>query len=308
MSRSPTLPSYLIPVVALLGGIGFNSSVEAALWIEDFNGSSASYQLKRAGKLVPIQIYLNLQRGDRLDVKGADKKIRLKSDDGQTIEVSQRESPYIVEVSHEAPNVADNLLQWIGAWITARLDDGTGRRTVSAVSREKILPITIPLVSTEDSYLIGGRRTLHLAWQGGYPPFRIRITHAGAAGFSFDRAGIRPEGVMEWNWETPKLDLSPGRYHLSITDDKRKASAGVQIVDESEAPEAVSLKGQITDEVRETLRAVCLAADPGWRLEAFQKLSLLGPQHPPAEMAAVSFARGHFLPDDCRIERETLSQ
>lgn len=282
--------------VSILLLLVLSATVGAATWIEDFDGQPEAYRLERNGQAMPVEIYQELQVGDRLVVTEQNHTLWVRHDDGSRTAITSERSPYPVQQQAATPGIVSNLISWAGSWLNTRWGEGRLRPVVSTVSRGgEIKPITVPLVLEEPAHLVAGDRPLHLAWEGGYPPFRLRLVMQARNSVVLDKQGIDLEGVNTWHYRSEPVPLAVGRYRLEIGDGKRRETVDIEVVPSSALPvPPAALEGSGEENnVEQTVYAWWLAAqNEAWMLEAYQRAAELADSHAPARILKHSLATG----------------
>ncbi len=269
----------------------------AATWIEDFSGDPADFRLERGTQPLPVEIYRMLQAGDRLTVLEEDSVLYLKRDDGSRVDIRKSAAPYIVQETGQPPGPMTNLWQEISAWLTRQRVDGVDRPVISVITKGgPIPPISLPLVPGEKARLDAGTRPLYLAWQGGEPPYQVRLTNA-AGQELLKQSGIAAPGGNTQPFKTAPVPLTPGQYQLIISDAQRQATVAVEVVPATPLPPPATLAGITDADIRQTLEALWLASQgEAWRLEAYQRVMPLEAQHRPARLLRYSLEKGQAPP------------
>ena len=151
----------------------------------------------------------------------------------------------------------------------------------------------IPLL--EDPMMLAAvKRPFCLSWQGGRPPYRIRLYH------QYERKPfIEREPVKENSLKIDNLALSQGNYSLKINDaEGRKLQAKFTVVDPNELPrmphQEELRQRDLAEAAKITLHATWLAAqnDGKWIFECYQRVAGIADKYHPACLLRNALADG----------------
>jgi len=292
-----------VPLLLLLGLAGQAGMAPAAVWIEFYDGERDAYRLHRDRERLPIAIYQDLQKGDRLSVDQPGLSLWLKRDDGTTEVLTSRNSPYWVEDGGKAPGVLDQLLAFAGEFLSIGMDDGSARPSVvTAGSRgdepEPPRPVRFPLAPSGTARLGEGPRPLRLFWVGGEPPVRVRLLREGATEPLLELSLRDLAGNAERRLELPRMRLRPGPHVLELRDARRRIRIDLEIVAAAALPRpSADLGPDEQDPLRANLYAIWLASQGDeWVLEAYQRAKALAAEHRPARAFGYSLEAGRRPP------------
>jgi hypothetical protein len=129
----------------------------------------------------------------------------------------------------------------------------------------EIKPINVPIL-VPGARIVAGERDLPLAWQGGCPPFVVRVETGNAS-------LVHRESIDGRQVRLDDVPLAVGKYAVIVTD-----SAGRRFESSLEAvPQGPTLPAELAAESSNlgvTAQAVWLAKqdDGRWRLESFERL------------------------------------
>jgi len=268
-------------------------TASAATWIVDFTGAPDDFRLERGNQTLPIEIYRQLQPNDRLFVLVDGSVLSLKQDDGRRIDLRKSNSPYLIRNQGKPPTALDNFLHGCRTWLTRQRLEEVDRPVISIYTRgEPVPPISLPLVSGATARLSAGTRPLYLAWQGGEPPYQVRLTNT-AGKEILKQTGIAAPGGNTQPFKTAPVPLKPGQYRLTISDAKSQARVTVEVVPAIPLPPPATLAGVTDTDIRQTLEALWLASQgEAWWLEAYQRVMPLEGQHQPARLLRYSLEKG----------------
>ena len=272
-------------------------TASAATWIVDFTGAPDDFRLERDNQTLPVEIYRQLQPNDRLFVLVDGSVLSLKQDDGSRIEIQKNNSPYVIRDQGKPPAALENFLHGCRTWLTRQRLEEVDRPVIGIYTRgEPVQPISLPLVPSATTRLNAGTRPLYLAWQGGEPPYQVRLTNA-AGKELMKQTGIAAPGGNTQPFKTAPLHLQPGQYRLTIRDAQRQATVAVEVVPTTPLPPPATLAGVTDADIRQTLEALWLVSQgEAWRLEAYQRVIPLEAQHRPARLLRYSLEKGQAPP------------
>ena len=189
----------------------------------------------------------------------------------------------------------DNLWEWACHFFKER-DDYEKRcymKHLYTPRNGKNDSLVIPLLEGP-RILAAVKRPFCLSWQGGSPPYRIRLYH------QYERKPfIEREPVKENSLKIEDLALSPGNYSLKINDaEGRKLQAKFTVVDPNEVPQMPyqeELRQRDWSEAAKiTLHATWLAAqnDGKWIFESYQRVAGFADEYHPAFLLRNALAGG----------------
>jgi hypothetical protein len=273
-------------------------TVSAATWIVDFTGEPENFRLERGNQTIPVEIYRQLQPNDRLFVLVDDSSISLKQDDGSSIEIQKSNSPYVIQDQGKPPAAPDNFLHACRTWLTRQRLEEADRPVIGIYTRgDPVPPISLPLAPAAKVRLSAGTRPLYLAWQGGEPPYQVRLTNA-AGKELWKQTGIAAPGGNTQPFRTAPVSLKPGQYRLIISDDaKRQVIVAVEAVSAIPLPPSATLAGITDADIRQTLEALWLVSQgEAWWLEAYQRVMPVEAQHRPARLLRYSLEKDQAPP------------
>ncbi len=273
-ARIPKIVGLFLLLVSSVGA-DVPTSVRAG-WIDSFDGSAAGYVLRRGDQVLPVQYFMPLLAGDRIEIRAADGLVRVRLGEDAPLVLNHDKSLFEVPRTGTPPSVWGNLMTWASGWFTELHDESASARLISAVSKgDAVAGPASGLLFTEIVGLSAGRRPLALAWRGGTAPFRVQLSR--------DEQGAMPvidlTDIPVTECLIPEVDLSPGQYLLEIRDGAgRHLISDVAVVDPAEVPrpEPAAAPGGLPEEAARTVTAAWLAGQRGgwvWRLEAYQAIA-----------------------------------
>lgn len=145
-------------------------------YIEVLHGSLDAFSIERQGRAFPPALLLPIQAGDRVHVRGGGNLLTLRCG-SKAIKVTTEESPYVIPVSAAPPGFVARLGDVLIA-LAARLQQQQAKAaaTVSLSGRGEEITLTMPLLDEQRSKLRSDVTRVFLAWRGGTPPYRVRVT------------------------------------------------------------------------------------------------------------------------------------
>ncbi|BAP55500.1 secreted protein [Thioploca ingrica] len=300
------LSGWLLSLSALAQEVG---------WINQFDGQTENYLLKRENKTVPVDLLKLLEVGDQISVTDKQHSIELNLQGGnQTVKVTYENSPFLIEANHQVPAELSELWKWT----TKRFDEwhqlliqkeelkkkqleqeaktrGEGSAkspTMSLLANEK------PDVTLQSAYLVAGKRPLYLQWHGGTPPYRVTIKKRldELLTLTTEQTMITTEAIT-FDANSP--------YRVEIIDAKNNAfKGGFRAVNPESLPthpEALPTN-KLPEVVYQTLQAIWLTAqkegneeESKWIFEAYQQIAALANQYLPAQLLQQALAQGARL-------------
>jgi hypothetical protein len=280
-----------------------STGTQAAYWIDEINREPDDYQLIKANKTkVPVAIYKTLEDGDCIEVIGAKAKLWIASDSGPK-EMLSRDGISNKCITEKKPTSikTSNLAEWAGRWLTSRIHSTTSRTAVSLLTRgDEAKGITIPLANHGGLKMVSGKRSLYFSWQGGKPPFSVRMTSEAGRRTLFERRSITDRQV-----EFDPAFLAEGIYRIEIGDAVGTTAEKLRIVSPGEMPYS-GVKSRASGNLQDQLavvEAVKLASQgDGWAFEAYQNAADLAPRYQPAQILQKSLEQGDVpspMPELC---------
>jgi len=270
----------------------------SAAWIDGLEGSVGDFKLSRNGQLVAVKIFLMLEEGDCIDVVHSGSTLWIASDNPSIPRkaVSYENPPYCLKSEDigRARGLGSNLVAWIGGWLTDRVTT-QARAVVSTVARgEEMQYISLPLASLGGLKMVAGRRPMYLAWEGGCPPYSVRVVTEDGHGVL-----MHQQGIQESRFTSAPMFFRPGRYRIEIGDKDENVKQALEVVESGAMPsppsELQATKG--SDDMQALLKAAALASHgSGWAFEAYQIASELGDHYQPARVLRESIEQGDMPP------------
>jgi hypothetical protein len=250
-------------------------------YIERIVGDLQNIRIDRRGQSLQPAILLPLRPDDRVFLKpGSELYLQLGN---RRVQIADKDSPYRVPAVDAPPAFLMRLhstLVSLGAKLTSQYVRSSV--PVSTSSRGHDGPLSMSVVEDEGSRLGSHRTAVHIAWDGGKPPFAVAIV----SGQGKTLAG--QEGVEDWRLRLPfpQGPIPEGPARIVVEDGAGdRISKLIQIVPVQRLPERVA-----PGDLPPNLHAV-VAADQfirtnrrHWRFEAYQDLAALADSYEPARL------------------------
>lgn len=274
-------------VALVLTGLFLATLVEAdgpaVGWVHDFDGKDPRiYKLMRGEERIALGYFTPIYRDDRIIVEHKTFTIRLAYDNGRVIEsVGHRDPPYVVQRTARIPDRWANIAAWAGGWFSAWQSETATVMSVHVRSGADG-PISFRLFANGQARIAAGPRPLFLAWDGGSPPYEVRI-RTGSAADVLTVVG----GVAEARVRTAALSIPVGRLQVEILDRAgRRAGETAHVVERAPAEPADLRESGLPTPMRRALFAAWLAGrERGqWSLEAYQLAAADASSYEPAAL------------------------
>ncbi|HET8722142.1 MAG TPA: hypothetical protein VFM24_08950 [Nitrospira sp.] len=250
-------------------------------YIERIVGDLKDIRIDRQGKMLEPAILLPLRADDRVLLKGGS-ELYLQLGNRRVV-IADKDSPYRIPSADAPPAFLRRLrstLVSLGTKLTSQYVRSSA--PVSTSSRGHDDPLSMPIVEDEVSRLTSDRTAVHVAWDGGKPPFTVAIV----SGQGKQLAG--QTGIRDWrlrlSLEVSELPQGPARIVVEDGGGERMSKV-VQVVPVHSLPKRVE-----RDDLPRELYAV-VAADQlietnrrQWRFEAYQDLAALADSYEPARL------------------------
>jgi hypothetical protein len=256
-------------------------------------GTSGSFVPRPDGKLLPLA---DVRSGDEIAIankggclwvrlfnnetmsltKGDDTTLEVSYSDGRTETV---QGTYAVpDRSPGAPGLLGNLFDVLAGMVTRQFNYDR-QAVIAAVRGEE--PLDLPLLWSDENYVVAGSRALALSWVGGEAPFAVEI------GPEAGPPAIAKAGVTDRGLGPVLVDLTPGPWRLAIHDATGETVEGaLTVVPTSELPAAPPDQGleDLPEALREAAYAAWLAEqdDGRWMYEAYLRAGALAGEFAPA--------------------------
>jgi hypothetical protein len=269
----------------LIGGWSVQAATKPAPsrdigYIERIVGDLNDIRIERHGESLQPAILLPLRADDRVFLKpGSELYLQLGN---RRVLIANKDSPYRIPAVDAPPAFLTRLrttLVSLGAKLTTQYERSSV--PVSTSSRGHEGRLSMPVVEDEISRLGSHRTGVHIAWEGGRPPFAVELSQQG-------RRIARTEGVQDWRllllFAPSAIQEGPAR--LTVEDGAGdRISKMINVVPVRSLPDRVA-QGDLPP----TLHTV-VAADQlvqvnlrHWGFEAYQDLAALADSYEPARL------------------------
>ncbi len=250
-------------------------------YIERIVGDLKDIRIDRHGESMQPAILLPLRADDRVVLKrGCELYLQLGN---RRVVVAEKDSPYRIPAVDAPPAFLTRLrstLMSLGAKLTSQY--ARSSVPVSTSSRGHEGPLSMPVVEDVASRLASHRTTIHIAWEGGTPPFAVRMLSGQG------KTIAAQERVQEWRlqllWPPGAIPDGPARIVVEDGAGQRLIKL-IDLVPVHSLPKPVAM-----GDLPPALHAV-IAADQliqtnrrQWGFEAYQNLAALADSYEPARL------------------------
>ena len=250
-------------------------------YIERIVGDLKNIRIDRHGQSVQPAILLPVRVDDRVFLKrGSELYLQLGN---RRVIITEKDSPYRIPMVDAPPAFLTRLrstLMSLGSKLTSQYVRSSV--PVSTSGRGPEGPLSLPVVEDDISRLGSHRTAIHLAWEGGTPPFAVHVVSAQGETLAVQ------ESVQEWRlrllWPSGAMMEGPARIVVEDGAGQR-ISKLINLVPVHSLPERVA-----QSDLPPTLHAV-IAADQliqtnrrQWGFEAYQDLAPLADSYEPARL------------------------
>lgn len=261
------------------------STVASIGYVEQLEGDIDGIRIERNGKSLSPAVLLPLQTGDRLLALNRDSAISVLIGNRRVV-ITTKESPYLVPPVDQPPGFLTRLqstLISVGAKLTSQYVRASV--PVSTSSRGHEGPLSLPLIEDELSKVGAERTLLHVAWEGGAPPFVVRLMTRGI------EAAVRRDVADTWRTSLPipRDGNSPGIIQIVVEDSAGdRVQKSIAVVPTTALPPLPAVLRE--DGLPPTLKtlliadALLLSNRRTWGLEAYQELAPLAESYEPARL------------------------
>ena len=286
-------PAWVIVVTVLLAAQVVAAAGAAVTgWIESFDGPREQYRVLRAGRPLPVELFMTLRQDDEIIVQPGG-RVKIVLDGGRVVEeISAATTSRVARREREIPSVLGNVLDWAAQWFTRWHDQHIGR--VDVYVRGGPIELLMPPSGGGGSVmprLVAGARSIFFAWDGGVAPYHVVVE-------GLDGQDAKPHVTPAADQRSAvQLTLRPGRYVMEVRDARTGRARGrFVVVAGSDVPAMPALPrpaGESTPMV-ETLAAAWLAAqgEGQWVLEAYQRVVPHATRYYPATLLRDALERG----------------
>jgi hypothetical protein len=270
------------PLRGWIAHAGTNSpSTRDIGYIERIVGDLKDIRIDRQGQSLQPAILLPLRADDRVILKaGSELYLQLGN---RRVLIADTNSPYRVPAVDAPPAFLTRLrstLVSLGTKLTSQYVRSSV--PISTSSRGHDGPLSMPVVEDQGSRLGSHRTAVHLAWDGGTPPFAVAIVSARGETF----AGQTDVQTRRLGLPLPPRPIPEGPARIVVEDGAgARMIKVIQVVPLQSLPERPE-----RNELPPNLYAV-LAADQliqanrrYWTFEAYQDLAALADSYEPARL------------------------
>jgi hypothetical protein len=250
-------------------------------YIERIVGDLQDIRIDRQGHSLQPAILLPLRPDDRVFLKpGTELSLQLGN---RRVLIADKDSPYRVPAVDAPPAFLMRLrstLVSLGGKLTSQYVRSSV--PVSTSSRGHDGPLSMSVVEDEGSRLGSHRTAVHIAWEGGRPPFAVKIVSAQG------KTLAGQEGIHDWRLRLGVAQgaIPEGPARIVVEDGTGdRISTLIQVVPIQSLPERVA-----PGDLPPNLHAV-VAADQFiranrryWRFEAYQDIAPLADSYEPARL------------------------
>ncbi len=255
------------------------------------------YTVKRQGQPLP-SLPSSLQAKDVIDLLPEQSILQLQLGSQSVItDVKYKDLAYTVHATGEVPTINNNLVSWLGQWLTQanenQLQQAVILRTRGETENTTTLPsITLLASAPQEQQLIAGERLLELAWSGGKAPFTLTLAHAGHAQVLATN--------LQTQWLRQTVSLSPGKYQLLLQDAQIKGPISYQftvVTKLPSMPDELSMVNLSANHLRLVIQSAWLAnQDEGkWLWEAYQQVGMLADNYLSARTLKTALEQGQSI-------------
>jgi hypothetical protein len=249
-----------------------------------------TYVIIRHGKRLSLKSLTRLQKGDQIAINPKKHLIRFQLRNKQIVEVNRKKPFHQVKLAGKAPTVKDNLVNWVGRFLT-RWHKKTHRKAVVSLSTRggdesenslmgTVMYITLPEYRKQMMQTTTGTKPLHFSWEGGKSPYRLIIKYNG-------NEFVALTDIQKQRVKTQALSLKKGEYQLTISDiQQQMATYTFIVVDAQPSYPQIVTSSKLSESTRLTLQATWLAAQEKgkWAFEAYQQIAGIAENYLPARL------------------------
>ena len=250
-------------------------------YIERIVGDLKNIRIDRQGQSMQPAILLPVRVDDRVVLKrGSELYLQLGN---RRVVITEKDSPYRVPMVDAPPAFLTRLrstLMSLGSKLTSQYVRSSV--PVSTSSRGHEGPLSLPVVEDDVSRLSVHRTTIHIAWDGGTPPFVVQVLSAQG------QTLVAKEGVQEWRLRLlwPPGPMMEGPARIVVEDGAgQRISKLLNLVPVQSLPERIS-QGDLPPALHAVIAADQLIQTNRrqWGLEAYQDLAPLADSYEPARL------------------------
>ena len=290
---------YIIAYLVLLISTGVN-----AAYIETLNGPPSAFHIERqAKKIKNIAPFMPLQVGDKITIRKPTHKfeqfrdkenfITLALDDGnfKTLKYADTQKQTYTIIASYSPNMVTNIMNNLYRWFNRLWKNDIQTAQFQIQGNEAAThPMFMRLFKRNNAKLIAGERTLHLAWYGGKPPYRVQVSKGTTTLWN-------EKNISNIEITLKQQFITAGTYQVVVSDAQGKKVIGkFTAVSDAQSlfqhPEAQAIKqSNFSALSKQTLLAAWLAKQGGWYFEAYQRIASIT-EYYPARLVKQGLERG----------------
>lgn len=260
--------------------------------VESFNCLATGYELIRQGQVLPaedLKVFTRLYAHDQVKLKKRTCEMTLRVNEINIIHLSAERLSYTVTDSGTPPNLPQNFWKLLVESVNYLLygEGETPSRTVILRGPEGESPqaLVIPSLQTEGAHLVAGDRTLHLLWEGGQPPYRVRLYQGESKTPVLEQTKVTTRQVQlgQYSFQEGQTyqirieSLPASDCHIKLEESQCRATGTFTVVAPAQLPAMPAELGQstLTEAQKQTLFATWLLHPDRqnrvtWGLEAYQ--------------------------------------
>jgi hypothetical protein len=255
------------------------------------------YTVKHQGHPLP-SLPSVLQAKDVIDLLPDQPMLQLQLGSQSVItDVKYKDLAYTVHATGEVPTIKNNLVTWLGQWLTQAHENQLQQAVILRTRGETenaTTPPSIPVLAKAkpEQQLVAGERLLELAWKGGKAPFTLTLAHAGHTQVLATN--------LQTQWIRQRVSLSPGKYQLLLQDTQTKEPVKYQftvITQLPSFPDELSPVNLSTTNLRLVTQAAWLASqeEEKWLWEAYQQVVILADNYSPVRTLKTALEQGQRI-------------
>jgi hypothetical protein len=274
-------------------------------YIDTLNGPPSAFELIHNGDKLKVSPFKQLYPGDQIRIRKKTNKLFADKENYLTLAfansqfvtlryVDTQDSPYRVGKHRNTISILNNIFNLTSQWVSALYLDHVQTLSIQTKGQDnEIATLSMPILTGHEAKLLAGKRQLHLAWQGGKPPYQVSLYRTDQrVPLWVKNALTATTAILE------KRDISVGGYQIIVTD-----AQGKQVIGEFTAVADTTIltaaeirlleQSQLSAATKKTLQASWLAHQAGWYWEAYQQVSEIKDYYP-AVLVKTGLAAGLY--------------
>jgi hypothetical protein len=271
--RAPSsLLHHLLLAATFLGASASAAAAPAAfVHVDPVTGDLpvSAFTVKRAEKVVPSDS--ELRACDQVEFVKSQTRI------GKiVISTASGGKNAVLDAARNKFTIPCETIVWSAAASDVWKTISSGERLTSVVVGTRGSNFQLPILSSERSNLVAGRRSVYVGWAGGNPPFRVVLTRGNASDVVAELKDVRDNHAR-----LPEVDLKPGQYSLAVVNTPGAGDISVLqednlfVVDPAQlpAPPAALKNAKLDKPEADLLYCLYLEGFPDglWTFEAMQR-------------------------------------